>query len=108
MILVPFLMSAKQFKIDHKMKDQNGCEWHLTGTIDVGWSGLNSYNVTATDCNGNKYTFVGAAPQMDGDNTNPNLNTYNNQIHVLNGQEPSPEDVQFIYSAIVDIYHQNE
>ncbi len=109
MILVPFLMSAKEFNIDKKIKDQHGCEWHLTGTIDVGWGGLNSYNITAVDCHGKKYIFKGTAMAPDGDNTDPNLNEgYNNDIQTLNGAEPTMEEIQFVYSAIVEIYHQTE
>lgn len=52
---------AATAKIDTKIKDQNGCIWHIKGTVtfDIIPPKLTGYDVVATDCNGNSYHFVG-------------------------------------------------
>lgn len=106
MFILPFASSALDFNINKKLKDHNGCEWHIKGTISTSWGSLSSYDITATDCHGNKYHFVGANPQpIEGEDVD--INDFNNEIHTLEGDPLTAEEIQFVYSVIMLANNEN-
>lgn len=49
----------KVFELDFYITDTEGCRFHVTGWIDVGWGGVNGYDVTMSGPCGNHHFVSG-------------------------------------------------
>lgn len=78
-LLLSFTVSAKKFKLNTTIVSTDGCEWKLVGYVDIGFSGVNGYDVTISGPCG-EHHFVGAAAPSGGNGNNgnhtPNVHAY--------------------------------
>jgi len=108
-MLLSFTVSAKKFQIDTNIESEDGCAWQVSGYVDIGFGGLNGYDITITGPCGTHH-FVGIKdPDNGGGSDSPHVYAYRYRSEVISeSTEPLNEaDKEEIHKNIFMYYTEN-
>jgi hypothetical protein len=112
LVSISFVSTAKQFQVNTNVTSSDGCNWHISGTIDVGCCpSLKGYDVTISGpCGTHRFQGLQVKPGGEPSGTNePPTNMYNMHVYTADGVEEPKDiiDTQFFMNSLMHEYYAN-